>query len=154
MDAMCKSILRYLVSACLSGPCGDFNNFVKSIKGNIDSGIDPHANIIFSQFGLAACNKYLNMVASKEYNKVYVRKQELLALTTKIEGLEARLRENMVLATSGGSCGGTNAASGLDLSLIPGTSIEHWRITKQGASLATDGKNYCWCEKHVDPAGQ
>ena len=32
------------------------------------------------------------MVASKEYNKVDLRKQELLVLTTKIEGMEAQLK--------------------------------------------------------------
>ena len=94
MDAMCESILRYTMAACLSGPCDDFNNFVKAIKGDVDSGIGPHARITFPQFVLAARNKYLNMVASKEYNKVDVRKQELLALTTKIAGLEVQLRQN------------------------------------------------------------
>ena len=73
----------------LSGPCEDFNNFVKTIKGDVDSGIGPHAKITFSQFVAAARNNHLNMVASNEYNKVNLLKQELLALTMKIEGLEA-----------------------------------------------------------------
>lgn len=67
MDATCESILRYSISASLSGPCEDFNSFVKSIKGGVDSGIGPHAKITFLQIVSAACNKYLNMVASKEY---------------------------------------------------------------------------------------
>ena len=66
MDATCESILRYSTSACLSDPCEDFNNFVKTIKGDVDSGTGSHANITFSQFVSAACNKYLSMVASKE----------------------------------------------------------------------------------------
>ena len=103
----------------------------------------------------AARNNYLNMAASKEYNKVDLRKQELLALATKIEGLEAQLsRQNTALATSGGGDGGTNASSGFDRNLIPGTSIELWRVSKQGVSIAIDGKTYWWCEKHVDPAGR
>ena len=65
-------------------------------------------------FVAAARNKYLNVVAPKEYNKVDLQKQELLTLTTKIEGLEALLRQNTALATSSG--GGTNAACGLDCS--------------------------------------
>ena len=77
-----------------------------------------HAKITFSQFMSAARNKYLNMVAPKEYNKVDLQKQELLALTTKIEGLEAQLRQNTALATSGGDGGGTNAAAGLDRSEV------------------------------------
>ena len=79
------------------------------------------------------------MVASKEYNKVDVRKQELLALTTKIAGLEAQLKQNTALATSGGGGGGTNAASGLDRRMLEGTQIECWRIFKQGASIT----GYC-----------
>ena len=73
----------------------------------------------------ASRNKYLNMVASKEYNKVDVRKQELLALTTKIEGLETQLKQNTALATSGGCGGGTNTVSRLDRSEFEGTSVEH-----------------------------
>ena len=92
------------------------------------------------------------MVASKEYNKIDSRKQELLELTAKIEGLEAQLRQNTALATSGGGGGGTNAASGFDRSMILGTSVECWRVTKQGASITIDDKTYWWCEKHIDPA--
>ena len=91
MDATCESILRYAMTACLSGPCEDFNNFVKAIKCDIDSDIGSHANITFSQFVAAARNKYLNMVVSKEYSKIDLRKKELLASMTKIEGLEAQL---------------------------------------------------------------
>ena len=61
VDAPCESILCYSISACLSGPCEDFNNFVKAIKGDVDSDIGPHANITFSQFVSAARNKYLNI---------------------------------------------------------------------------------------------
>ena len=64
------------------------------------------------------------MVASKECNKVDSRKQELLALTAKIEGPEAQLRQITALATSGDGGGGTDAASGLDRSMIPGTFVE------------------------------
>ena len=144
MDAMCKSILRYAMTACLSGPCEDFNNFAKTIKGDVESGIGHHAKITFSQFVSAAQNKYLNMVTSKEYSKVDLRKQELLALTKNIEGLEAQLRQNTSLATSDGGGGGTNTASGLDRSEIAGTSVERWRVTKQGASIIIDGKTYWW----------
>ena len=97
-DATCESILRYAMTACLSGPYEDFNNFVKTIKGDVDSDIGPHAKITFSQFVSAARNKYLNMVASEEYNNVDLRKQALFALTMKIEGLEAQLRQNTALS--------------------------------------------------------
>ena len=105
-------------------------------------------------FVAAARNKYLNVVAPKEYNKVDLQKQELLTLTTKIEGLEAQLRQNTALATSSGGGGGTNAASGLDRSKIAGTSVERWRVTKQGVSSIVDGKTYWWCKKHIEPAGR
>ena len=77
-----------------------------------------------------------------------------MALATKTEGPEAQLgRQNTALATSGGGDGGTNASSGFDRNLIPGTSIERRRVTKQGAPITIDGKTYWWCEKHIDPAG-
>ena len=83
-----------------------------------------------------------------------MRKQELLALTTKIEGLETQLRQNTALATFGGDGGGTNTLSGIDRSEFEGTSVERWRVTKRGASITVDDKTYWWCEKHVDPAGR
>ena len=40
------------------------------------------------QFVSAARNKYLNMVAAKEYDKLDSRKQKLMTITTTIEFLE------------------------------------------------------------------
>ena len=65
-----------------------------------------------------------------------------MALTTKIAGLEAQLRQSTALATSGGGGGGTNATPGLDRRRLEGTQIERWRIVKQGASITVDGKIY------------
>ena len=57
-------------------------------------------------------------------------------LTTTIEFLETQLDEQKtVLATSDGGGGGTNAASGIDLNTIPSTPVQHWRVTKQIASI-------------------
>ena len=77
-----------------------------------------------------------------------------MALTTKIAGLEAQLRQNTALAISGGGGGGTNATPGLDRRRLEGTQIKRWRIVKQGASIVVDGKTYWWCEHHVDPGGR
>ena len=60
MDAMCDSNLCYSMTVCIPGPCQGFNNFVKTIKDDVHSGIGPHHDITFSQFVLAARNKYLN----------------------------------------------------------------------------------------------
>ena len=38
-SATCNSIKRYTSNALLSGPCLNFNNFVKAIKGDVDLGI-------------------------------------------------------------------------------------------------------------------
>ena len=96
------------------------------------------------------------MVAAKEYNKLDSRKQELMMLRTTIEFLETQLDEQKtVLATSDGGGGGTNAASGIDLNTIPSTPVQHWRVTKQGASICSShGKTHWWCEQHVNPAGR
>ena len=50
----CKSILCCTFNALLSGPCLDFNNLVKAIKGNVDSGIVPQAEITFEKLVIAS----------------------------------------------------------------------------------------------------
>ena len=77
-------MLCYTITASLSGPCDDFINFVKSIKGDVDAGIGPHTKITFRQFVSVARNKRLDIVSAKEYHKLDSRKHELMTLTTKI----------------------------------------------------------------------
>ena len=57
MDATRESIIFYTINALLSGPDDDFNNFVKQIKGEVDSGIGPQAKITFNQL-VGAARKY------------------------------------------------------------------------------------------------
>ena len=70
IDAMCKSIICYTINALLSGPGKDFNNFVKQIKGEVDSGVGPQVKITFNQLVGAARKYYQNQVAQRLYGKV------------------------------------------------------------------------------------
>ena len=89
MDATCKSIIRYTINALLSGPDEDFNNFVKRIKGEVDSGMGPQANITFNQLVGASRKYYQNQVAQGLYGKVDPRTTQIMALTVKINRITA-----------------------------------------------------------------
>ena len=46
---------------------------------------------------------------------------------------------------------------GLDISVLDGTSLQKWRLKKQGdgsASIKYDGREYWWCSRHVDKHGR
>ena len=159
MNATCESIVRYTLNACLSGPCDEFNSFIKGIKGDVDGCIATHANISFHNLVAAARNKFLNMTAAGEYNKIDTKTTQLMTLTTKFEELQKRLNNNSSANTTSGDSsqrGGTTTPStpGLDRQKIAGTVVEKWRITKRGASIVVDGITYWWCEKHIDKSGR
>ena len=159
MNATCESIIRYTINACLSGPCDEFNTFIKSIKGDVDGCVGTHANISFHNLVTAARNKYLNMSAAGKYNKIDTKTTQLMTLTTKIEELQKKLNNNSSANTTSGDSsqrgGGTTPSTpGLDRDKISGTVVEKWRITKRGASIVVDGKTYWWCDKHIDRHGR
>ena len=37
IDKMCKSILRYIITALLSIPCKEFNAYIKGVKDDVNS---------------------------------------------------------------------------------------------------------------------
>ena len=54
MDKNCESMLRYTFTALLSGPCQDFNAYIKGVKGDVDSGVGLHSDITFPRLVAAA----------------------------------------------------------------------------------------------------
>ena len=166
MDATCESIIRYTINALLSGPDEDFNNFVKRIKGEVDSGMGPQANITFNQLVGASRKYYQNQVAQGLYGKVDPRTTQIMALTTKINTLQGQLNGGggAALTTSGNGGGGGgggrlppgNDTPGLDMNFIEGTELYKWRIFKLPGDgpVICFGRQYWWCSKHVDPQGR
>ena len=94
MNATFELIIRYTINACLFGPCEEFNTFIKGIKGDVDGCIGTHADISFHNLVTEARNKYLNMSAAQEYNKIDTKTTQLMTLTTKIEELQKKLNSN------------------------------------------------------------
>ena len=66
---------------------------MKHIKGDVDASIGTNANITFHQLCSAGRNKYLNMMAAKEYNKIDLKSTRLMTLATNIEHLEGQLKD-------------------------------------------------------------
>ena len=100
MNKSCESILRYTLTALLSGSCQEFNTYIKSIKGVVDSGFGPHTNITFEQLVVCARKKYLNMKAQNEYNKVDPQSAQLIALTTEVTKLNSELESKSAALTT------------------------------------------------------
>ena len=158
MNKSCESILRYTLTALLSGSCQEFNTYIKSIKGDVDSGFGPHANITFEQLVVCARKKYLNMKAQNEYNKVDPRSAQLIALTTEVTKLKSELESKSAALTTTTDRQRTSTrretTPGLDRSKIDNTSIQKWRVIKKGDTIQVDGRTYWWCKKHKDYHGR
>ena len=154
MNKSCESILRYTLTALLSGSCQEFNSYIKSIKGDVDSGFGQHANITFEQLVVCARKKYLNMRAQNEYNKVDPRSAQLIALTTEVTKLKGDLEKKSAALTTTTDRQRTSTrretTPGLDRNLIENTNIQKWRVVKKGDSIEVDGRTLWWCEKHKD----
>ena len=153
MKSECSSILRYTIQALLTGPNDDFNQFMKRIKQDVESGTGVHKNDTFKDVLDAARALYNNMDESDEWNKVNPTDAKLLALTTQVEQLQ---KENVALAAaaksppSDGSSGRTTAGGG-GKNLKGG--VEEWRTIKKGDSIVRNGKTFYWCPYHKHPDG-
>ena len=157
MNKTCESLLRYTLKALVSGPDADFNTYVKTIKGDVDSGVGQHASITFNQLVTASRKKYQNMVAQGEYGKIDPKSTQIMALTTEIHKMKEELSDkSTALVTKTIKTKGPDTP-GLDISVLDGTSLQKWRLKKIGdgsASIKCDGREYWWCSRHVDKNGR
>ena len=149
--ATCESIKRYTFNALLSGSCLDFNNFVKNIKGDVDSGIGTHADITFERLVLAARKKYLNMVASNEYSAIDPKDAQLMTLATELKALKEKSANATNGGGGGGGGGGATRGGGAKFECVPGTNLWKWRTIKGKTSVVVNGLTYYWCSCHPDP---
>ena len=81
MNKTCESLLWYTLKYLVSGPDADFNTYIKTIKGGVDSGVGQHANITFNQLMTASQKTYQNMVAQGENGKIDPKSTQIMALT-------------------------------------------------------------------------
>ena len=86
-----------------TGPNYLFNNFVRRITDNVDSGIGSNANITPDSLIIACRTKYNNMVENKDWHKVDPRDAQILALTTFMEKMKTK-SGGTVLVTKAGAC--------------------------------------------------
>ena len=164
IDTTCESIICYTINALLSGPDEDFNNFVKQIKGKVDSGMGPQAKITFNQLVGAARKYYQSQVAQGLYGKVDPRTTQIMTLMTKIDTLQGQLQGTggAALTTTAGNGGGggrlphRNDTPNLDMSFLEGTELFKWRTRKSHCSgpIICHGREYWWRSKHIDAQGR
>ena len=60
----------YTLTALLSGPSRDVNDYIEGIKTNMNSGVEPCSKITCQELVAPSQNKYLNQMAANGYVKV------------------------------------------------------------------------------------
>ena len=133
-----------MLNALLSGPNPKFNDFIKQIKDDIDSGVGLNNNMSHDGLATAACAKYKNMVASDKYSKLDPKDSNILALKKKFTALERAISSNQANVTSGDGYGG--GYRGNQGEKIAG--VEKWRTFNKVATIKHKGETVWWCLSH------
>ena len=124
-------ILLDLFEALLSGKNEVFTRFVQRRKDDWETGADESPESLVE----ACVAKYNNMLLQRTWKQEESKDSKIIALTTKVETLEAKLAAKDTNGTS----------SRLS---TPKITIAKWRMTKDGDSKEVDGELWWWCPKH------
>ena len=141
------SYLRHMITALESGPNAEFNEQIKAIKRDIESGFGHHSNITPSQLARAATTFYNNIVSVNEWNKVDPRDAQILALTTKLNDVQSKLvlttqTQSNASATRTGTGGGNTSTQ---------PPLPEWRTQFKGEKIVIEDETWNWCPHHVAP---
>ena len=133
---------RLVLNTLSTGPNYLFNDFVRKITDDVESGIGSNANINFDSLITACRNKYDNIAENKDWHKVDPRDAQILALTTIMENMKSK---------SGGTVLVTKADTYKEKTtndeFING--LEIWLNLKTDKTKVVKGHTYSWCPHHV-----
>ena len=133
---------RLVLDALSTGPNYLFNDFVRRITEDVESGIGSNANITSDALITACRTKYNKMVENKDWHKVDPRDAQIIALTTIMENMKSK---------SGGTVLVTKADAYKEETtnneFING--IERWRTVNTEKTKVVKGRTYYWCPHHV-----
>ena len=79
-----------MLNTLSTGPNYLFNDFVRKITDDVDSGIGSNANITSDSLIIACRTKYKNMVENKDWHTVDMRDAQILVLTTIMENMKSK----------------------------------------------------------------
>ena len=91
LEGTCESIDRYTYEALISGPNDQFNAFLQRINDDIESASGYYRDYDWTDIISACRTKANNMQSTGNMDKVDPRDAKILALTTKVEELNAKM---------------------------------------------------------------
>ena len=147
------SYLRHLLDALLSGSNATFTAFIQRIKDDIDGGFGTSKSMTADQLIVTACQKYVNMVEQKEWDKVDPRDAQILALTTMVQEMREQHSVNAVSGDrqkqNGNNTSETQASNESVDANDKVDGLPRWRITHTGPTKRVDNFTWHWCHHHV-----
>lgn len=138
-----STFLRHCFDALQSGPNADFNNQIKAIKKDVDSGIGYHAKILPRELLTASLTYYNNLKANDQWDKVDPQTAQIMALQTELKELkEASAKQVHATAAPKPSGNAQKNSNGT------GWAVEKWRVEYKGPTIERDGVTHHWCKHH------
>ena len=136
---------RHVIQALSSGPNAAFNEYIRTVQRDVDSGHGFNSKITTAQLFLGARTIYNNLESRGEWDAVDPRDVKIMALTTEIEKLKASATQP--------SANPSTASTNRDSSSDKVAGVDKWRTVKQGDTLVRNGQTYTWCPHHKHPRG-
>ena len=150
---------RLLFDALKTGPNHDFNQWIKHVHDEVNSGIGHNASIDADRLIIASRSKYNNMVNEDEWGKVNPHDAQLLVLQTELVQLKKAAFATQV---SGSDTNGTKpdatASNSLGLPVVVDDGqrvrgMPKWRTVKKQDTVSFNGVQYWWCPHHKQADG-
>ena len=130
----------HLLAALLSGSNADFNSKVNLIKNDVDACYGYNAKITPGDLIKSCKHQYQNIARCGEWNNVYPRDAQIMALTTALENKGTTAPNSNPAPTANPV---TDAAKEKEKA-----EFFAWRIDKKGATATWKGREHVWCPHH------
>ena len=150
--------IRELFRALMSTTNQDFKSALSALKRDHTL---RRNNVTYSKIITEANTVYKTMTGDGEWSAMSDADKKLIALSTKIVEAERTIKA-LLSEKDTRNAGGKNGGKGGDSNKNPtddsgkDTAWEKekaWRCKKKGASLKKDGKEWVWCQHHMDGKG-
>ena len=129
-----EDIVLDLFTSLLSGKNDIFSGFIQRRKDDWETGTEEtHESLV-----QVANTKYNNMVMQGNWKNVDGKDSKMVALLTKVNDLEEKLKNRSSTSNQPTSGQPSNKFFTLDV----------WRMKYDGDSKVVDGKTWYWCKRH------
>ena len=138
-----QDYLLDLFNALKTVPNGDFASFVRDERQAWEIGGNKDADQLIAE----SLTIYNNAVSANRWEHSDPKDAKILALTTKIDNLEALMKLSANATQKQNPQSSSNNAPNNSKWLT----IDKWRMEKGEPMIKKEGKTWYWCPKHVSP---